>query len=208
MAIYDVTVTLREGMPVYPGDPEFRRDGGSHQNHLHMSTHGGTHVDAPAHMIEGGLALTDLALEVFLGPAEVVEIRDPHAITRAELEQLDWSGVERVLFKTRSSGSLERSDAFDRDFVHMAPDAAELLASLGLLLVGVDYLTLDPVGAGAFPAHKALLGAGLVVIEGLDLCGVPAGRYEMFCGPLKLGGADGAPARVFLRGPTIGIEDD
>ncbi len=90
----------------------------------------------------------------------------------------------------------------------MAPDAAELLASLGLLLVGVDYLTLDPVGAGAFPAHKALLGAGVVVIEGLDLSGVPAGRYEMFCGPLKLGGADGAPARVFLRGPIAGSTDE
>lgn len=199
MAIYDVTVTLREGMPVYPGDPQFRRDGGGHRNHLHMSTHGGTHVDAPAHMIEGGPALTELEPSVFIGPAEVVEILDPHAITRAEIEKHDWAGVERALFKTASSGRLECEAEFDRDFVHMDPDAAELLAGLGLLLVGVDYLTLDPLGTGSFPAHKALLGAGIVVIEGLDLSGVPEGRYELFCGPLKLGGADGAPARVFLR---------
>ncbi len=204
MAIYDATVTLREGMPVYPGDPPLRRDGGGHRNHLHMSTHGGTHVDAPAHMIEGGRTLTEIDPSVFLGPAQVVEIRDPRAITRAELERCDLAGVERVLFRTASSGRLERSDAFDRDFVHMAPDAAELLASLGLLLVGVDYLTLDPFGAGSFPAHRALLGAGVVVIEGLDLSGVPGGTYELFCGPLKIGGADGAPARVLLRGPTDG----
>ena len=199
MAIYDVTVTLREGMPVYPGDPEFRREGGGHLNRLHMSGHCGTHVDAPAHMIEGGRTLTELAPEVFVGPASVVEIRDPRAITRAELERCVLTDVTRALFKTANSGSLEQSGAFDRDFVYMAPDAAEFLAGLGLVLVGVDYLTLDPLGSAAFPAHKALLGAGIVVIEGLDLSRVPPGRYELFCGPLKIGGADGAPARVFLR---------
>jgi arylformamidase len=202
MAIYDVTVTLREGMPVYPDDPAFRREGGRNLNHLHMGTHGGTHVDAPAHMIEGGKTLTDLAPSVFVGPADVVEIRDPRAITREELERHAWKDVTRVLFKTTNSGTLERGGAFDRGFVYMAADAAEMLAGHGLVLVGVDYLTLDPVGGGGLPAHKALLGAGIVVIEGLDLSGVPPGRYELFCGPLKIGGADGAPARVFLRGPT------
>lgn len=204
MAIYDVSVALREDMPVYPGDPVFRRDGGRHLNHLHMGTHGGTHVDAPAHMIEGGRTLSELAPSVLLGPADVVEIRDPRAITGAELQGRDWAGVERVLFKTASSGKLERLGDFDRDFVYMAPDAAQLLAALGLVLVGVDYLTLDPVGRGRFPAHKALLGAGIVVIEGLDLTAVREGRYEMFCGPIKIAGADGAPARVFLRDSAPG----
>jgi len=201
MRIYDVTVTLREHMPVYPGDPEFRRDG---PTHLHMGTHCGTHVDAPCHMIKGGKSLTELHPSVFLGPATVVGVRDPRAITRAELVEHDWAGVERVLFKTASSGTLEAREAFEPGFVYMAPDAAEFLAGLGVALVGVDYLTLDPVGGGEFPAHMALLGAGIAVIEGLDLSAVPPGRYELFCGPLKISGADGAPARVFLRGPTGG----
>jgi arylformamidase len=204
MTIYDVTVTLREGMPVYPGDPAFRREGGRNLNHLHIGTHGGTHVDAPAHMIEGGKSLTELAPEVFLGPALVVAINDTRAITRSELERHNLAGTERVLFKTANSGKLERTGTFDRDFVYMAADAAAMLAGLGLLLVGVDYLTLDPLGSSAFPAHKALLGAGIVVIEGLDLSQAPPGHYELFCGPLKIGGADGAPARVFLRGPVLG----
>jgi arylformamidase len=206
VAVYDITVTLRAGLPVFPGDSPFRReqvlrmrDGAtSNLSVLQMNAHHGTHLDAPLHMIDGAPGIDEIDPEVLVGPALVVEIDDPDRITRQELQGVDWSGVERALFRTANSGRLQRSDEFAPDFIGMDGEAAEFLAGRGLKLVGVDYLSVDGMGAEGFPAHMALLGAGIVILEGLDLSGVPAGRYDLFCGALLIEGGDGAPARAFL----------
>lgn len=207
MALYDITVTLRADLPVYPGDAAFERevisriaDGGvSNLSVLRMSAHHGTHVDAPLHMIDGGSTVTDIPPEALVGPALVVDATGRRSVGMAALDGIEWKGVERVLFKTDNSGTLEHRAEFTPDFVYLEPEAAEFLAGLGLNLVGVDYLSADAPAADGFPAHIALLGAGIVLLEGVDLSGVPAGEYDLFCGPLKLKDADGAPARAFLK---------
>ena len=207
MTVYDITVPLGEGVPVYTGDAGFRREMGdtlagggvSNLSVIHMSAHTATHVDAPCHMIDGAGTLDDIPPDALVGPAVVVAIEDPAAVTLAELQRHDWGGVERVLFKTANSGRLAAGEPFASDFIAIEPDAARFLVERGMRLVGLDYLSVDPPGQPDFPAHKALLGASVVVLEGVDLSGVPPGRYELFCGPLRIAGGDGAPARALLR---------
>jgi arylformamidase len=107
-----------------------------------------------------------------------------------------------LLLKTRNSEAQRRGVAFREDYVHLEPDAARFLAGKGLVLVGIDALSVDRFGADGYPAHKALLEAGICVVEGLDLSQVTAGDYDLFCGPLRITDADGAPARVFLLDPV------
>jgi arylformamidase len=205
--VYDVSVPLRDGMPVYPGDVQFRRrmvstiaaGGDCNLSELSLGAHTGTHVDAPWHMSDRGTTIDTVPPSTLLGPAHVVEIRSPVSADLPELRQHEWGGVERVLLKTSNSGKLQSLDHFVEDYVYISGDGAEFLAGLGLLLVGVDYLSVDPLHSGTHPAHAPLVAAGVVIIEGLDLYAVPAGRYELFCGPLLIQGGDGAPARVLLR---------
>ena len=203
MAIHDLTVNLREGMTIYPGDPPFTREvvstvaDGCALSKLHLGAHTGTHVDAPAHMVEGGSTIDAIPHDVLVGPALVVEVTHPRRITREELTTHHWDGVERVLFRTGNAGSLGRS--FRKDYVYLDEEAARFLADKGVRLVGVDYLSVDPPGSQGHPAHMALCNAGMVIIEGLDLSHVSPGRYELICAPLKVKDGDGAPARVFLR---------
>jgi arylformamidase len=206
VAVHDISVTLRPGLPVYPGDPPFRReqvrrirDGdASNLSMLHMSAHHGTHLDAPLHMIDGAAGIDEVDPGVLVGPALVVRIAHTERITSRELEGVDWGGVERVLFRTDNSGKLEASEEFTRDFIAMDGDAGRFLADLALKLVGVDYLSVDGAGADGFPAHMALLGSGVAILEGIDLSGVEPGWYDLFCGALRVEGGDGAPARAFL----------
>lgn len=207
MKIYDVTLSLYDGMPGYPGDPPFRRrvaaaigEGGSSEVGLiETGAHAGTHVDAPAHMIRGGARLDDIPLAALLGPASVFDLRriEGHIEAR-HLKRLRWRGVKRALFRTRNSDGHAKSRRFDPSFVALTGDAAEFLAGRGLLLVGVDGPSVDRFKSGNHPAHMPLLCAGVVVVEGLNLAGVPVGRYNLFCGPMKIAGGEGAPARVIL----------
>jgi arylformamidase len=165
---------------------------------LAMGTHAGTHVDAPYHFLADGATVDSLPLEILLGKARVVEIARRDKIERADLQALDLRDDLRVLLKTRMSGQLRHS-SFQEDFVHLTPDAASYLVQAGIKLVGIDYLSIEKFGSKDFAAHRSLLGAGVVIIEGLDLSEVEPGEYEMTCLPLRIVGADGSPARVILR---------
>jgi arylformamidase len=187
--IIDVTVPIRPGMVTYPGDPTVTLErvrsiaGGNGYNlsRLDFGVHSGTHVDAPFHFIDGAPSAESLPLDVLIGPCVVVEgIRVP-------------SGAERVLFKT-SNSELWARETFAEEFESLDGANAQALVGGGVRLVGIDYLSI-----GDEDAHRILLGAGVVTIEGLDLRAVDPGDYELICAPLKLVGSDGAPARVFLR---------
>jgi arylformamidase len=194
--IYDISVPLHEGMVIYPGDPTVRLElaksiaDGEVVNLTRMDfgLHSGTHVDAPVHFLDGGLGIDSAPLDVLVGPCEVVEAPD---LTRESVSRAP-EGAERVLFKTPNS-ELWGLDEFADDFASLDGDAAALLVERGVRLVGVDYLSV-----GDEAAHHALLGAGVVPVEGLDLRGVEAGSYELVCLPLRVVGADGAPARAIL----------
>ena len=203
--IHDVTVPLVPGLAVYPGDPPLeleplQKAGEAPYglSRLSLTTHCGTHVDAPAHFVPGGATVDVLPLEILMGKTRVVELRDRERVERADLEALDLRDDLRVLLKTRMSGQLLKA-GYQQDHVYLTEDGALYLVQAGLKLVGFDYLSIDRFSNSSFPAHHALLGAGVIVVEGLDLSDVEAGEYEMACLPLRVGGGDGAPARVVLR---------
>jgi arylformamidase len=205
MKLIDVTVPLDASLPTYPGNTPFTletmkqiaRGDSSNVSSLHMSSHSGTHVDAPRHFFDTAPGADALPLETMLGRTRVVEIRS-RGIGAEELAGVDLSGETRVLFKT-SNSALWGSPDFRRDYVGVTASGAEHLIANGIKLVGVDYLSIEPFKAPGAPAHRTLLGAGAIVIEGLDLHEVEPGVYDMLCLPLRVVGADGAPARVLLR---------
>ncbi|HET8712519.1 MAG TPA: gluconate:H+ symporter, partial [Gemmatimonadales bacterium] len=206
----DVTATLDPATtPVYEGDApmkfDFLKDMRNNDNFTlsvySMGAHSGTHIDAPMHFIRTGAPVDQIGLEPLMGAARVVEIPDSvQAIDAAELNRHEWRGARRILFRTRSSerGWMD-SSAFHRDFAYVAPDAAQLLADAGVVLVGIDYISAEQFGAPAPRTHQALLGRGIPIVEGLDLRPVRAGDYDLIVLPIKVRGHEGAPARAIMR---------
>ncbi len=211
MPIYDVTVPLRNGLPTWPGDPEIKiatsrslaNGDDANVSMLNFGAHTGTHVDAPAHFIEGAATVESLPLDVLIGEAEVIEVPDDvHVIDEAFVETHCASGVERIIFKTRNSHFWsEPEPQFHTDFVYVELAAATRLVRSGLTLIGIDYLSIEKYGSDEPEVHRELLSHGVVILEGLDLSAAPAGKYELICLPLRLRSekGDGAPARVVLR---------
>ena len=204
MKIYDVTVAISKDLPIYPGDPpviinrQKPANGARHKlSRISMGSHTGTHIDPPYHLIDGGLTADQIPLEFLVGPARVVEVA-ASAIDENVLEEIDLTSTVRVLFKTRNSYLWSRK-RFVEDFVHITPGAARILVEQGMKVVGIDYLSVDEFGSEELETHATLLGAGALIIEGLDLREVEPGDYEMICMPLKIKDGDGAPARVVLR---------
>jgi arylformamidase len=208
MAIYDVTVPIRAGMPIYEGDPTLSiepwsaiaKGDSANVSFLHLGAHTGTHVDAPAHFIEGAGKIDSLPLDVLIGPARVIRVPDDRMQVDPEfLNQCNLTNVTRVLFHTRNSSFW--NEGFRKDFTHVLPEAAELLVERGIKLVGNDYLSVEKFHSGHHRTHLTLLRNGIVIVEGLNLTDVPAGDYELICLPIKIadGAGDGAPARVVLR---------
>lgn len=207
MKIYDVTVPISAELPVYPGDPEIQlehimsleKGDIANVTRLCCSTHIGTHVDPPSHFIAGAMSLDELPLETLIGTARVVDVGDVSAIDRAVLNGCDLSGATRVLFKTRNSSFWPESKTFHEDFVYIESDAARRLVELGVQLVGIDYLSVERFNFDEPTTHLVLLGANVIIVEGLALRDVPPGDYELLCLPLKIKDGDGSPARVVLR---------
>ena len=211
MNIYDVSVPLSSTTPTYPGDPGIEikqwltlaRGDAANVSLINFGLHSGTHVDAPAHFIEGGARIESLPLESLIGEAEVVEVaNDIRVIDESFVVANCFGRSERVLFKTRNSAFWNNSqDGFREDYTYIEPAAARLLAESGIKLVGIDYLSVEQFKSDHFGTHHALLSRGVVIVEGLDLRAVPSGFYELICLPLKIAGGsgDGAPARVILR---------
>lgn len=205
---FDLSLTIQTGMPIWPGDPalELNRiqcmEAGSVANVSRMAccVHIGTHVDAPRHFIQDGRTVEHLALDTLIGPVVVAALPDIATITASDLESLALpTGVERLLLRTRNSelwasGSTE----FHEEFVALTAEAAQWVVDQGIRLIGVDYLSVQRYYDGP-QTHQILLGAEVIILEGLNLAQVPPGWYELLCLPLKLAGSDGAPARAVLR---------
>lgn len=211
----DATATLAAGRtPVYEGDApmvftflkDMRKGDGLTLSKYDLGAHSGTHIDAPMHFIEDGASIDAVAIASLIGPARVIQIADSvQAIDSVELNRHDWRNAERVLFRTRSTARGWMDSAqFHRDFAFITGDAATLLASAGVKLVGVDYISAEQFGAPAPLAHRALLGKGIPIVEGLQLREAPAGDYDLVILPMKVAGHEGAPARAILRpGPGV-----
>jgi arylformamidase len=207
MHIHDISLPISESLVVWPGDPPVRitqplhldRGDEATVSHLDMGAHTGTHVDAPAHFIPEGSGVDALDLNVLVGPALVVHALEADALSAEVLATLPIPpGTERILFRTRNSELWTRGErAFQEDFVAITEDGARWLIERGVRLVGIDYLSVAPFD-DVTPTHRALLWAGVVPLEGLNLSGIEPGVYQLVCLPLKIADADGAPARTIL----------
>lgn len=207
--IYDITVPISAATPIYTGDPgveltsfkAIARGDSANVSHAAFGVHTATHVDAPNHFIDGARRVHELDPEKLVGQCRVIEIADD--VIGIEPEHVgDLKGVVRVIFKTRNSKFWDTpEDGFRKDFSYLTPPTAKLLVENGVVLVGIDYLSIEASGAPGHPVHVALLENETVILEGVDLRAVPPGDYELICMPLKYIGAtgDGAPARTFLR---------
>lgn len=210
MTIHDISVPVRSGGLVYPGNPPIAitpqqaisQGAGANVSLVSFGSHTGTHVDAPKHFFDDGAGVDSLALDVLMGPARLLAFDDSvTSIGKAELLEHDLGGVTRVLLRTRNSAWLASgSTEFHRDYTYLAPDGAAHLASLGVKLVGVDYLSVEQFHSGHHMTHRTLLERGIIIVEGLMLNEPAAGDYELRCLPLRLVGLDGAPARAVLIG--------
>jgi arylformamidase len=203
VAIHDISVPIRPDMPVYAGDPDVELERassiseGGHANvsKLSLGVHTGTHVDAPVHFIEGAPGMESVSLDALCGPAVVVDGTSisGDSIGESDLEAIDIpAGAERVLLKTRNS-DLWNQKEFTRDFLRLDGSGARFVVARGIRTIGIDYLSV-----GDHEAHRELLGAGVVPVEGLDLRKIEPGEYTFVCLPLDLVGSDGAPARAIL----------
>lgn len=192
---------------MYPGDPpfdvvqtrSFELGDDMTLSRLEIGSHTGTHVDAPSHFVMGGATLDQLPLDTFVGPARVLDSTHVQsAISAGEVARHKLRHGEIVLFKTRNSTRWAVERAFFQDFVHLDLSAAEAIVGAGVKCVGIDYLSVEGFGAVGAPVHRKLLMGAVGIIEGLDLSRVRAGAYDLFCLPLRVQGAEGAPARAVL----------
>jgi arylformamidase len=206
--IYDISVPIVHGGLIYPNNApisitpaqEIAKGASSNSSTLSFGSHTGTHVDAPKHFFDDGAGVDALPLDVLMGPAMLICVEDDvAAVGEAELRLHELTGHARVLIKTRNSRFV-RERGFREDYTHLAPDGAEYLVSLGVKLVGIDYLSIEQFHSGHHRTHRALLAAGVVIVEGLDLSVPPMGPYELRVLPLRIPGLDGAPARAVLVG--------
>jgi len=204
--LIDITMPLSASTPVWPTNPPVALEPvgvtpagvRSIATMLHVSNHAGTHLDAPAHLFPAeGATVERLDPEVFLGSTEVFEWKESRDVEPRDLPDLDLRAAPRLLLKTSTSAGFARGEV-KKDFPTLTAEAAESLAARGLKLFGIDALSADRPKTGN-PVHRALLGSGVVIVEGLVLDTVAPGRWELICLPLRLDGLDGAPARVFLR---------
>ena len=202
----DISVTLKNNMVHWPGDPPVRIKRSSNMNKgdhcnistLSMGSHTGTHMDAPFHFLKKGKSLDQMPLEATIGPARVIPIRDHGSITLEELRPYRIRRGERILFKTRNSTRCWKTDTFKKDFVYLSTEAAQYLAKTKIRMVRVDYLSVGGYKRNGTDVHRALLKAGIWIIEGLNLSKIKPGRHNLICLPLKILHSDGAPARAIL----------
>lgn len=199
--IIDISLAVESGMMIYPGNPETvvqeMRSGTSTHSLLGMGTHNGTHVDTPRHVFPDGNGLSKIPLLRFFGSCRVLDFtKVKESITIQDFEKHKIKKGERILVKT--SNSKRGFKTFYDDYVYLDGDAADYLAKKGVILFGIDALSVKKRGGADHRPHTALLKKGIVIFEGLDLSKVSAGLYTFVGLPLKLGNVDGAPARAVL----------
>ncbi len=206
--IHDITMTFSSGMPNWPGNPapevtrfrDMKEGDRNNMTSVAFHVHSGTHVDAPLHFVADGYPIEDMPLDVLIGPCLVAHFPDVPAITRDMLvDHPDIGpGVERLLLRTVNSDRFGDAAEFRPDFTALTPDAAQWLVEGGIRLLGNDYLSVERYKEPGNATHLAFLENEVILLEGIDMRGIEPGRYELVCLPMKIGNAEGAPARAVL----------
>ena len=204
--IYDISVPIRSGGLVYPGNPEIdislqqavAKGASANVSNIRFGSHTGTHADAARHFFDDGQPVDMIPLDRLIGPALLIGFSDSvRSVGAADLREHDLKNHKRVLLRTRNSAFLSQKD-FVTDYTYLAPDGAQFLVDKGVELVGIDYLSIEQFHSGHHRTHRTLLERSVVIVEGLDLSVPAPGEYEFICLPLRIEGCDGAPARAVL----------
>lgn len=209
LKIYDISVTISEALPTWPGDPEvsvrlassMARGDEANVTRLSLGAHTGTHIDAPFHFAPDGAGVDALPVDLLIGPCRVFDLTGEwEHLGRNALARCDFQGVSRALFKTVNSHLWDQKEGeFQKTFIGLLPEGAVFLVNRGVRLAGIDYLSIEPFQSPGHPARHILLRNGVVVLEGLNLREAPPGDDELMALPIKVKGADGAPVRAVLR---------
>ena len=206
MKIFDITRPINPTLAVWPGDTPFSaqtvldmRQGDSvNLTTLTLSSHTGTHADAPYHFLVDGPPIDQVPLAAYIGPVTVVTVEKAEGpLTPADFPNLDLSRIERLL--VHSTASAKPLDEFPADIVYPSPELADWLGRRGVVLFGSDGPSMDDINSKPLPGHNALRRNGIAILEGLLLTGVPDGEYELIALPLNLQRIDGSPVRAILR---------
>lgn len=206
MDIIDITYPLDEQLLIYPGDPVYKstpwlsmeRGDLCNVSAVCMGCHTGTHIDAPAHFVKDAMTVDQLDLCAINGPVRVVEFNENGNITADFLKKCHILPGERIIFKTMNSCRFAGRQLLE-NYSAVDLSAARFLVDAGVSCIGIDYMTIEPSESSFGMVHKTILGAGIPVIETLDLRSVSAGRYELVCLPLLFSGLDGSPVRAILK---------
>jgi arylformamidase len=202
--IIDISRPIQNSTPTWPGDTPFdfelmwtkEASGSVNVGKLEMSTHTGTHIDAPFHVDSEGKKVHELDLSIYCGKAKVIHLQDVEVITAHELKKADLSETERLLIRTDSWNDPLR---FPEEFSYFHPDAAAYLKEIGVKLIGVDVPSVDFMKSKELPAHHSFLEHSIFILEGLDLSAAEQGDYELIALPLPIVDGDGSPVRAILR---------
>jgi len=205
--LIDISVNIKNNMVYWPDNTpvKIKQETIEYENRkvtlssLSMSSHTGTHIDAPLHFIKNGKGIDKISLNTVVGPAKVIEIKDETSIKIDEIKDLNINKGDRILFKTKNSEKKWENMPFFKNYVYLSAKASEYLVEKQVQIIGIDYLSIGGFYEDGSKTHHSLLGAGIWVIEGLYLNNVKPGNYELICLPLKIKNGDGAPARVVLR---------
>jgi arylformamidase len=203
MEIIDISLPLDKSLAVWPGDTEFdyelvwKRSAGASVNvgSVRMSTHFGTHVDAPFHFDDAGQKIDELPPATFMGKAFVIHFQGQQQISKAMLSKRDFQGATRVLLRT---DAWIDHHTFPERIPLMDPDVPDWLGSQGIVLIGLDLPSVDAIDSKELPIHHALARNGITILESLDLSRVDEGVYNLVALPLKVAGGDAAPVRAVL----------
>ena len=205
MTLWDISPALRPGTPAFPGDTPYAEertwtigpDCPVNVGAITLSTHAGSHADAPLHYDAGGAPAGEFDLTRFIGPARVIDMRGVGPLVRPEhLATALATPIRRLLLRT-----WERmpQDRWEPDFTAIDPAAIALMAAHGVDLIGTDAASVDPATSKTLDAHLTVRRHGMLILENLVLDEVPAGDYELIALPLKLTNMDAAPLRAVLR---------
>lgn len=202
----EVSAPVHSGMQHWPGEPEvsiyriasISEGKDANVSGLSMSAHTGTHMDAPLHFFSGGKDISQIPFETLIGEAQVIEVKNPLSVDLPDITDYDIRPGDRVLFKTANSNKEWFNMDFSTNYTGLSARAAKYLAERKVVLVGIDFLSIGSYKEDE-EVHRALLGSGIWIIEGLWLKDIPEGAYDLICLPLRLPGSDGAPARAVLK---------
>jgi len=209
MKLFDISLPISNDLPVWPGDPSVSlimtnsivKGDQCNITRIQIGAHTGTHIDAPYHFLNDGATVDTIPIETFIGTCLVVDLDSEVLIEEKDLRKYNLAGHSRILIKTRNSAMWSNNirKSFITNYVALGIDAARYLVEINTILVGIDYLSIESFQSEGSPVHKLLLRNNITVLEGLNLSGVKAGKYELICLPLNLEGCEGSPARVLLR---------